>query len=125
LNRKSDVLTAKEPFESLTWLGWKAKKTLSDGILARRSFWARCGMLPWQHARERVEWMLTWVAHLPTDAQQAWLETFSEAYSRIDGKTLTIIPHPGGWKTSFPVQAEREVAHNDLHGQGYCDLRLQ
>jgi hypothetical protein len=54
-------------------------------------FWARCGMLPWQHARERVEWMLTWVARLPTDAQQAWLDTFSEAYSRIDGKTLTII----------------------------------
>jgi hypothetical protein len=59
--------------------------------LKMECFWARCGMLPWQHARERVEWMLTWVARLPTDAQQAWLDTFSEAYSRIDGKTLTII----------------------------------
>jgi hypothetical protein len=47
-------------------------------------------MPPWQHARERLEWMLTWVARLPTGIQRAWLETFSEAYSRIDGKTLTI-----------------------------------
>lgn len=59
-------------------------------FLKMECFWTRCGMLPWQHARERLEWMLTWVARLPTDAQQGWLETFSEAYSRIDGKVLTI-----------------------------------
>jgi hypothetical protein len=58
--------------------------------LKMECFWARCGMLPWQHARERVDWMLTWVAHIPDDARQAWLDTFSEAYSRIDGNALTI-----------------------------------
>lgn len=58
--------------------------------LKMECFWARCGMLPWQHARERIQWMLSWVAHLPVNSQQTWLETFSEAYSRIDGRTVKI-----------------------------------
>ena len=54
-------------------------------------FWTRCGMLPWQHARERIQWMLTWVARLPAGQRDSWIEVFSEAYSRIEGYTRLIV----------------------------------
>jgi len=68
-------------------------------FLKLECFWSRCGMLPWQHAQERIEWMLSWVARLPEDRRNAWLESFSEAYSRISGNEVTIVLT---WKEDEP-----------------------
>jgi hypothetical protein len=54
-------------------------------------FWTRCGMLPWQHARERIQWMLSWVARIPAEQQAFWIRVFSEAYSRIEGHTRSVV----------------------------------
>jgi hypothetical protein len=71
-------------------------------------FWTRCGMLPWQHARERVQWMLTWVARLPIEQQRSWLETFSEAYSRIEGRTRSITLTTKDGKPFFQIKQSDE-----------------
>jgi len=73
-------------------------------------FWTRCGMLPWQHARERVQWMLSWVARLPVEEHRLWLETFSEAYSRIEGRTRSITLTTRDGEPFFQI-AQSDEAH--------------
>src|SRR6185437_14548390 len=62
--------------DTLGWMGCAAVKADRKDVglacaqsliqVARKSrfkklecFWSRCGMLPWQHARKRIEWMLS------------------------------------------------------------------
>lgn len=84
--------------------------------LGLQCFWTRCGMLPWQHARKRMEWMLTWVAKVPAEDQNLWLETFSEAYSRVEGKTIEISLIEESGKPLFQLnktQKAHKVTYSD------------
>jgi hypothetical protein len=85
-------------------------------FLKLECFWARCGMLPWQHARERVWWMVTWVARSQVGSQNAWLESFSEAYSRISGSTITIALNLEGDRPTFTLGDSKTP-----HKITYCD----
>jgi hypothetical protein len=59
------------------------------GRYARRDqlecFWDRCGLSPWDHAEERLTWMLSWVSQLDTSEHERWLGLFTEAFSRLSG----------------------------------------
>jgi hypothetical protein len=58
------------------------------GRYARRDkleyFWDRCALTPWDHAEERLSWMMSWVVKKDSD-RETWLKLFSEAYSRLRG----------------------------------------
>jgi hypothetical protein len=108
--------------DTLGWLGCAAIKADKKDVglaciqslvqLSRKSrhqklecFWARCGMLPWQHARERIEWMLTWVPKVNNEiSRKLWLESFSEAYSRIEGTEIEIELQYEGDKPNFKLK---------------------
>ena len=53
-------------------------------------FWDSCGLSPYDHALERVEWMLSWVFKLSPEEKERWLRVFGEAISRLKGRTTTV-----------------------------------
>jgi hypothetical protein len=92
-------------------------------------FWTRCGMLPWQHARERVQWMLSWVAKLPTGRQDDWIRSFEEAYSRILGKITKINLTFDGDRPNFRIVEGSEphistYMSSDTVSYDYSDLEM-
>ena len=63
-----------------------------------------------------MEWMLTWVAKVPAEDQNLWLETFSEAYSRVEGKTIEISLIEESGKPLFQLnktQKAHKVTYSD------------
>lgn len=59
------------------------------GRFARRDelecFWDRCALTPWDHAEERLQWMLSWILKLDEAQRTHWVRLFSEAFSRLRG----------------------------------------
>jgi hypothetical protein len=85
-------------------------------FLKLECFWTRCGMLPWQHARERLWWMLSWVPSLPESNRKLWIETLSEAYSRVSGKTVEITLNWESEKAKFEFtesQSPHKVTYSE------------
>ena len=75
-------------------------------FLKLECFWTMCGMLPWQHARERIDWMLSWVPRVPEDQRKWWMESLSEAYSRMSGSTIAITLT---WEDNKPTFSRRDT----------------
>jgi hypothetical protein len=93
--------------DALGWLGCSAVQldNVTIGIeclqgliqLGRKSraanlacFWDSCALSPYDHADERLSWMLSWVFKLTPERQKRWLGLFGEAKSRLTGRTITI-----------------------------------
>jgi hypothetical protein len=53
-------------------------------------FWDSCALSPYDHADERLSWMLSWVFKLAPERQNRWLGVLGEAKSRLRGRTITI-----------------------------------
>jgi len=94
-------------FDAFGWLGCSAMKQDNHEVgkaclrglsqLARESraaklecFYSRCALEPWQHAEERIGWILTWLPKLPTEAHKKWMRSIEEAYSRLHGFEVTV-----------------------------------
>ena len=93
--------------DAFGWLGCSAMKKNNHEVgraclraicqLGRESraaklecFWFRCALEPWQHAEERIGWILTWLFHSPKESHEKWLCSIAEAYSRLHGFKVTI-----------------------------------
>jgi hypothetical protein len=90
--------------ETLGWIGCAAVRADSTeltsraagalvqlGRLARHAqlecHWDRCALTPYQHALERLEWLLSWVPK--TENPERWLYTFDKEVSRLTGQHYT------------------------------------
>jgi len=97
-SRKSELLY--RCLETLSWIGCSAVRDdgsetgrraaeglVQLGRLARHikleCHWARCTLTPHQHARERLQWMVTWIPK--SHERERWLESLGTAFSRLDG----------------------------------------
>jgi hypothetical protein len=93
--------------DAVTWFGCSTIKAdnvelgksciqaiVQMGRYARRDqlecFWDSCGITPWDHAKERLTWMMTWVLTLAESDRERWIELFSEAFSRLAGFTVEV-----------------------------------
>lgn len=93
--------------DAFGWLGCSAVKT--NHILVGRTclrsiaqlgrecrahelecFWDRCALQPSDHAKERIDWMATWVHRLNENARDPWLRSIGEALSRLQGKNTSL-----------------------------------
>jgi hypothetical protein len=94
--RNSDFLY--RCLDALGWLGCSAVKNNSRDVglaclqgliqLGRESraanlecFWSNCSLLPFDHAYERIDWMLTWVISITQDKRESWLDYWVEEYN--------------------------------------------
>jgi hypothetical protein len=83
-------------------------------------FWSRCALEPWQHAEQRLGWILTWLFHAPKESHENWLRSIAEAYSRLHGIKVTIETEPpsqDGSKPGFKIIHTKEP-----HKWGVSDL---
>jgi hypothetical protein len=53
-------------------------------------FWDRCPVRPVDHAVERVDWIASWLAQVPSDRRQNLAELANCAYSRLTGQEITL-----------------------------------
>jgi len=93
---------------------------------ARECFWDHCGLTPWDHAEERLRWMLSWTAKLEEAERTRWLRLFSEAFSRLRGFECEIEVNG----INFLIKESQEP-HQGIFGDGqvtrkvdYSDFRL-
>ncbi|GEM_PF-6097897 len=94
-------------FDALGWLGCSSVKVDCHDVgaaclgsivqLGRESraaamdcFWDRCALLPIDHAKERIDWIATWVPKVKPEGRNWWLDSLAEAYSRILGKVTKV-----------------------------------
>ena len=106
--------------DALGWLGCSAIKanridvvrTCLRGIaqLGRESraaelqcFWDRCALQPADHARERIEWIISWLDKVKDVEREACIRSLEEALSRLQGtKTdLAIVESDGKLKITI------------------------
>ncbi len=69
---------------SLTQLGREAR------VKGLECHWDRCAVKPEDHARERIEWILSWVVKQRKESQSCWLGLCSQGLSRLAGQTVKI-----------------------------------
>ncbi|MDF2520978.1 MAG: hypothetical protein K0R84_1606 [Clostridia bacterium] len=132
--------------DSLSWLGCSTVKNNSHYIgleclqgliqLGRESraanlecFWSHCSLLPADHAYERIYWMLTWVLSLAQDKRENWLDSISEALSRLSGtsKSVSIKISDNGKETLLVTDSgePHSVTYNDngrVRTMDYSDI---
>jgi predicted transcriptional regulator len=114
-------------FDAFGWLGCSAMKQDNHEVgkaclrglcqLGRKSraaklecFYSRCALEPWQHAEERIGWILTWLPKLPTEAQENWIRSIEEAYSRLYGFEVKIKTEQRDGKPFFRINISK-TAH--------------
>lgn len=74
-----------------------------------RCFWTHCALEPWEHAHERIWWLLSWVGSLDEKEHQAWLDVFEIGYSRILGKKVELSTKKIDNKTTFEINILDEI----------------
>jgi hypothetical protein len=96
--------------EALGWLGCAAVRKDSEDValtaingivqLGREAraeglecFWSRCALTPYQHALERLDWVVSWV--MRRERPEGWLQSLSTAYSRLTGQAIVLSCKPG------------------------------
>jgi hypothetical protein len=96
-----DANTLWQCLETLGWIGCSAVRADSSeiahraagglvqlGRLARHAqlecHWNRCALTPYQHAVERLQWLLSWIPR--TENPDRWLDLFDQAFSRLIGR---------------------------------------
>jgi hypothetical protein len=94
-------------FDAFGWLGCSAVKSRNREVaracvralaqLGREArakglecFWDKCAVRPEDHARERIEWMLTWTARTDDDDRADWIAIIEQGLSRLGGNVVTI-----------------------------------
>ncbi len=105
--KKSDSETLYRCLDAYAWLGCAATKKLNYGVakeclrslaqLGREArsqnlecFWSRCSISPWEHAEERIKWILTWVPKIDPLEWDVWIGVVAEAYQRLTGHQVEI-----------------------------------
>jgi hypothetical protein len=76
--------------------------------------WDRCALLPEQHARERIQWVMSWITKEPEATRDSWLPLCAQALSRITGKEITLTVEKKGDQVRIVIQESDEE-----HMEGY------
>jgi len=120
--------------DAFGWLGCSAIKTDNQEVgkvclralcqLGRESraaklecFYSKCALEPWQHAEQRIGWILTWLPKLAEEVQKNWMRSIVEAYSRLHGFDVTIKIEQRNDKPFFGIEISKTP-----HTCGYSDL---
>jgi len=101
-------------FEAFGWLGCSALKAGNHEVtcvcvrglaqLGREArvkklecHWDQCAVKPEDHARERIEWIATWISKVEKDQQEPWIGIVSQGFSRLAGKIVEVkMPETNG-----------------------------
>lgn len=111
-------------FDAFGWLGCAAVRHKNGGVataclrglsqLGREvrvkkleCHWDACAIRPEDHAAERIDWIGTWLATMPREEQDFWIESLNCAYSRLSGKRTKAHIEVGGSGRPF---VRREVS---------------
>jgi hypothetical protein len=80
--------------------------------------WPRCTLTPFQHVRERLAWMVTWIPK--ADNPHQWLEPLSTAFSRLDGyeKKLRLNEETDPLDVEFVPNEERKPHQESFFAEG-------
>jgi len=133
---KKDAEILYRCLDAFGWLGCSAIKCNDHGVgaaclrglcqLGRESkagklecFWSRCALEPWQHAEERIGWILSWLPQQPKDKHNHWLRSIVAAYSRLHGFEFSIESQEDNGELQFqPVVSESPYKSD---GSDYSD----
>jgi len=74
--KKNHYLMTKSILQALVQLGREARHSSIE------CFWSHCAILPYDHIRERLWWIISWVLSSDGDLNE-WKRLFSMAYSRL------------------------------------------
>lgn len=102
-----------ECIQSLTQLGRSARAA------KMKCFYPSCLLEPVDHAEQRIWWMLSWVPHLEPDDRKSWAETFSTAYSRLNGFTINISEQMIDGKLGFSFERTKKAYTMSYSEEGY------
>lgn len=122
--------------DALGWLGCNAAQVdnyevgrqcanslVQLGRIARSKglecFWSHCALSPFDHALERIEWIVSHTIRLDEDKRKEWSEMLSEAISRLNGKKSKIIyfKEENQWKCKIENSDERHTYTIDDNGR--------
>ncbi|MDP1843277.1 MAG: hypothetical protein Q8K64_07630 [Sediminibacterium sp.] len=102
-----------ECIQSLTQLGRAARAA------KMKCFYPSCLLEPVDHAEQRIWWMLSWVPYLDQKQRERWAETFSTAYSRLNGFTINISEQLIDGKIGFSFERTKEAYTMSYSEGGY------
>lgn len=77
--------------------------------------WDRCALRPEEHARERLEWIASWIAALEPADRSPWVDILRQGCSRLDGRVVTDIRFSGH---GGRVHVEPQVS-GEPHREGF------
>jgi hypothetical protein len=78
----------------------------------------RCALSPVDHARERLDWITSWVWSLDDAEWEDWLWSLSEAYSRLIGNVTTISHEKKDGKVIFQINESENPHHFTVNDNG-------
>ncbi len=76
--------------------------------------WDRCAIKPEDHARERIQWILTWISKADPAEQEGFLGICSQGLSRLSGYVTKILLTEEDGKPFFKM-----VTSKDPHTEGF------
>ncbi|KOH45351.1 hypothetical protein [Sunxiuqinia dokdonensis] len=111
--KNNDVSTGKLALQYIVQLGResRAKKM--------KCFWTHCALEPWEHAHERIWWLLSWVATLDESTHRHWLDIFETGYSRILGFKVELSSEEKDGKVGFRIKETNEKYVEGFSSDGY------
>lgn len=100
--KKNDVTTGKLALQYIVQLGRESRAH------EMKCFWTHCALEPWEHAHERIWWLLSWVATLDKTTHRSWLDIFEIGYSRLLGFKVELTSGEKDGKIGFGIKETKE-----------------
>lgn len=111
--KNNDVTTGKLALQYIVQLGRESRAK------EMKCFWTHCALEPWEHAHERIWWLLSWVATLDKSTHQSWLDIFETGYSRILGFKVKLTSGEKDGKIGFGINETKEKHIEGFTKDGY------
>lgn len=100
--KNNDFATGKLALQYIVQLGRESRAK------EMKCFWTHCALEPWEHAHERIWWLLSWVASLDKSTHRSWLDIFEIGYSRILGYKVELTSGEKDGKIGFGIKETKE-----------------
>lgn len=111
--KNNDVATGKLALQYIVQLGRESRAK------DMKCFWTHCALEPWEHAHERIWWLLSWVATLDKSTHRSWLDIFETGYSRILGYEVELESGEKDGKIGFSIKETKEKHKEGFSKDGY------
>ncbi len=111
--KNNDFTTGKLALQYIVQLGRESRAK------EMKCFWTHCALEPWEHAHERIWWLLSWVATLDKSTHRSWLDIFEIGYSRILGFKVELTSGEKDGKVGFGIKETKEKHIEGFSKDGY------